>query len=488
MTCAIDTFNWRTDTADLFILHSGLAHHLRSHCTANSSSLCTASLLTRLSATSCSTQTSLRHSHTYTTKLIESYCLSLMWFAAMDTVDNSKRMAQSGQMLLTDGSSTLTTLKGGNTASSGMSGILSSLTSQNSSTPATSGLGGLFGSLSSLTGAPSTGTGSTSTGTGSILSTISQLFPLSGSTTDVYSFLTQENLPGEAKSPPSKHMCLHSYLWLASMKQELIRKLSKEHWTHESPTIKLQDFIILVEHVYLLLYFMSMDSLSNPNQYCSCSSGRSLWIWKLTSIFETTDHPDRFAIAWRFMQMLMADINAMSFAVLAYKIFSYHLVSVSALAMQGLHVTQGIRRTLFSTDWTQHDIAELAPILKQLNVGSLLGVVDSSQDGLLQLLSALSRLTGMSSGNKKDILYICGLLTSTERYWWSTKFKSHTVFWEWLAWIDRPPSPNVMLNLERSQFSLGSSLIIQSKTAAQCFVIMEESLPNKDPQHLRVEN
>ena len=114
----------------------------------------------------------------------------------MDTVDNSKRMAQSGQMLLTDGSSTLTTLKGGNSASSGMSGILSSLTNQNSSTPvtpATGGLGGLFSSLSSLTGAPSTGTGS-------LVSTISQLFPLSGSTTDVYSLLTQENLPGKATS------------------------------------------------------------------------------------------------------------------------------------------------------------------------------------------------------------------------------------------------------------------------------------------------
>ena len=50
-------------------------------------------------------------------------------------------------------------------------------------------------------------------------------------------------------------------------------------------------------------------------------------------------------------------------------------------------------------------IAELAPILKQMTVGTLLDAIDASPSGLLQLLSALNKL--ISSGDPK----------SSKRFW-----------------------------------------------------------------------
>lgn len=142
----------------------------------------------------------------------------------MDTVSNSNGLVQSGDSLLTQASSTLTTLKGGNSTSSGLGGLIRSLTSLSSPTssspseaPSSStGLSGLFNAFSSLAGdqntAASPPSSSPSSSTGNLLNSILSLVSQS-STTDasgLYSLLTRDNLQSEF----FKLFSIQKVLWL----------------------------------------------------------------------------------------------------------------------------------------------------------------------------------------------------------------------------------------------------------------------------------
>ena len=144
--------------------------------------------------------------------------LSVIIDAAQDTLEASRASMQSGEMLLTDASSTLTSLKGGNSTSTGLAGLIQSVTSlasrnnQNSqngtsSPPPATGLAGLFGSLASLGGSSDSASAPTapSSGGGGILNTILNLFSQSsttGGTSTLYDLLTKDNLQGATLIPP----------------------------------------------------------------------------------------------------------------------------------------------------------------------------------------------------------------------------------------------------------------------------------------------
>lgn len=123
----------------------------------------------------------------------------LLLIAALETTQNAQQLVQSDQSLLTGASDTMTSLKGGNSTSTGISGLLTSLTSQSSTTSAApsadAGLGGLFGAVTSLLSAPSSA--ASPSGSGSLLSSLMGLATES-STTDsnegILQLLTKDNL------------------------------------------------------------------------------------------------------------------------------------------------------------------------------------------------------------------------------------------------------------------------------------------------------